>query len=233
MSKIFVIPDVHLKLWMYRKAGELVDKGDYDAVVMLGDIVDDWGQAHNLDLYNDTFDAAIKFATEHTDTFWCYGNHDVSYLWGAMETGYSVFAKDTVVRRIADLKNALPPENTAFVHMFDNTIFSHGGITERFVRRNFGDDDYSVNTMITKINKMGKRRLWEEDSPIWARPQFGEMRLFSEDYFQVVGHTPVRRALQEDNLLTLDTFSTFDDGRPIGDERFVWVDTVNKTWEYV
>ena len=41
MSKVFVIPDVHLKPWMFEKASEIVGKGSYDAVVMLGDLVDD------------------------------------------------------------------------------------------------------------------------------------------------------------------------------------------------
>ena len=35
MSNIFVIPDVHLKPWIFEKASTLVDKGTYDAVVML------------------------------------------------------------------------------------------------------------------------------------------------------------------------------------------------------
>lgn len=53
------------------------------------------------------------------------------------------------------------------------------------------------------------------------------------ELLQVVGHTPVRTALDEGNILTLDTFSTYKDGRPIGDERFVCVDTVEKKWEFV
>lgn len=80
---------------------------------------------------------------------------------------------------------------------------------------------------------MGEAELWQDDSPIWARPQFGEMRLYPQDVFQVVGHTPVRTALEEGNLLTLDNFSTYRDGRPIGDERFVWIDTIEKTWRFV
>ena len=35
MSKVFVIPDVHLKPWMFEKASELIAKGSYDAIVML------------------------------------------------------------------------------------------------------------------------------------------------------------------------------------------------------
>ena len=42
--------------------------------------------------------------------FWCDGNHDVSYLWEAMESGYSYYVRDTVVNRIRDLRNSIPPE---------------------------------------------------------------------------------------------------------------------------
>ena len=51
MSRIFIIPDVHLKPWIFEKASALADKGAYDAVVMLGDLVDDWYQEKNIDLY--------------------------------------------------------------------------------------------------------------------------------------------------------------------------------------
>ena len=61
MSRIFIIPDVHLKPWIFEKASALVAKGIYDAVVMLGDLVDDWYQEKNIDLYNETFDAAIRW----------------------------------------------------------------------------------------------------------------------------------------------------------------------------
>ncbi len=232
MSKVFVIPDVHLKPWMFARASRLMSKRAYDAAVMLGDLVDDWYQEKNIDLYNETFDAAIAFTRDHPDTFWCYGNHDVSYLWRALESGYSWYARDTVAERIDDLKRSLPPENVAYVHRIDDTIFSHAGLTESFVTIFLKDNNADLDGMIAKINRMGEFELWQDDSPIWARPQYGEMGLFSEEFFQVVGHTPVRAPLREGNLLTLDNFSTHRDGRPIGNERFVWIDTVAKTWEY-
>lgn len=184
MSRVFVIPDVHLKSWMFEKASELILKGNYDAVVMLGDLVDDWYQEKNIDLYNEIFDAAIAFTCKHSDTFWCYGNHDVSYLWEAMESGYSYYARETVVKRIQDLKNSIPPENSGFIHKIDNVVFSHAGLTERFVLRHFGGGQADLDSM-------------------------------------------------KGNLLTLDNFSAYRDGCPIGDERFVWIDTIEKTWRFV
>ena len=38
MSRVFVIPDVHLKPWMFEKVSELIAQGEYDHIVMLGDL---------------------------------------------------------------------------------------------------------------------------------------------------------------------------------------------------
>ena len=48
--KVLVIPDVHLKPWMFRRASDLMDAGVADKVVCLMDIADDWNQELNIDL---------------------------------------------------------------------------------------------------------------------------------------------------------------------------------------
>ena len=234
MSKVFIIPDVHLKPWMFDKASNLIDKGSYDAVVMLGDLADDWGQEKNKALYNQTFDAAISFVKEHQNTFFCYGNHDISYVWEMPESGYSWSMQPLVVERLKELKETFLLGNVGFVHCIDGVLFSHAGITESFTIEQFDlGGDISLDHMISRINKgVDKRQLWRDDSPLWARPQYGKMRLCSDRVFQVVGHTPVSVPLLERNLLTLDTFSTYSNGIPIGDQRFAWIDTVKKNWRY-
>ena len=92
MSRVLVIPDVHLKPWIFDMA-DRVDENSYDDIVILGDLVDDWGKGNDLDAYNETLDRAAEFGKEHDQSLWCYGNHDVSYLWDAMESGYSVQAR--------------------------------------------------------------------------------------------------------------------------------------------
>ncbi len=225
MSKIFIIPDIHLKPWIFKCAEKHYTEGRYDQAVILGDLVDDWGQEINLDLYNETFDAAILFAKRHPEALWCYGNHDVSYVWGRMESGYSEFARETVVRRLCDLQDVAPKDSFAFVHCIDKVVFSHGGLTKAFVNRYLGNSTDDLEEMIRQINSMGPNELWEDDSPLWARPQYGEMELFEMDQFQVVGHTPVSEPLIEGRLLTIDTFSTYSSGVPVGNETFMWVDS--------
>lgn len=75
--------------------------------------------------------------------------------------------------------------------------------------------------------------MWNDISPIWARPQYDSLRLYPKDMMQVVGHTPVKVPELEGNLLSVDTFSTFSNNNPIGDQKFIWVDTVRKEWDYV
>ena len=49
--KVLVIPDVHLKPWMFDRASELMKSEKADQAVCLTDIPDDWNQELNLDLY--------------------------------------------------------------------------------------------------------------------------------------------------------------------------------------
>ena len=79
--KVLVIPDVHLKPWMFQRASELMKEIKADREVCLMDIADDWRKQFNLDLYVQTYDATIAFAKEYPETLWCYGNHDICYLW--------------------------------------------------------------------------------------------------------------------------------------------------------
>ena len=234
MSKVFIIPDVHLKSWMFDKASKLIKDGDYDKIVMLGDLVDDWNQEKNLELYRETFDVIYKFLEKYPNTLYCFGNHDVSYLFQAFESGYSSYARDIVVEGINKIIYSLPEGNSAYIHRIDNVLFSHAGLTERFVKRCFGGGGHiEIDDLIDQINRLDKDKIWKDDSPIWARPQYGTMRLYPMYMMQVVGHTPVEKPLQEGKLLTLDNFSTYHTGEPIGDKKFVWVDTETEEYHVV
>ena len=166
MSKAFIIPDVHLKPWIFERASELIEKNNFDNIVMLGDLVDDWFQERNIELYEKNFDAIMNFIEKYPDTLYCFGNHDVSYLWNAYESGYSAYARDIVVEGINKIVYTLPEGNSAFIHRIDNVLFSHAGLTQQFVLRHFGHGEKTdIDYMIEKIKKMG-RILWEDDSPI-------------------------------------------------------------------
>ena len=233
MAKVFVVPDVHLKDWMFDEARKLLGSANYDKVVLLGDLVDDWEQGSNLKLYEKTLEKAYSFMADF-DAILCYGNHDVSYKWERLETGYSGQARETVLDGLGKLEAGMKEENLGFIHRIDYTLFSHAGLTKEFVDTYLSAPDLDIDEAIWEINHMDPVELWTDTSPLWARPQDGyfQVELYPNDMFQVVGHTPVVKPMKQDYLLTLDTFSTTWDGRAIGDERFVIVDSVTGAWEY-
>lgn len=230
MSRVLVIPDVHLKPWIFDEA-EKVDKSSYEDIVVLGDLVDDWGKGNDLGAYEETLNRAAEFGKEHGESLWCYGNHDVSYLWDAMESGYSVQARLTAVDGITKLERILE-DRYKFVHRIDNVLFSHAGVTETFVLHSCGYHVKEIDDILAKINRMGKQELWRDSSPIWARPQADFYRMFRDDlFYQVVGHTPVEEPLDLGGVLTLDLFSTYSNGDPFGNQKLYIVDTLTRKFE--
>ena len=102
-------------------------------------------------------------------------------------TGYSAFARGTVVRKIDQLKSELKPENAVFIYRIDNVLFSHAGLVEVFVKRFMtteAKDD--IDTRLWRINDMTDAELWNDYSPIWARPQIDNIIPFPENMFQVM-----------------------------------------------
>ena len=236
MSKVLVIPDVHLKPWMFEQAEEIMINTDCERAVCVGDIVDDWKCQGDVDLYEETLESAIHFAKKYPSTLWCLGNHDLAYLWDQYDhPGYSVMVADLVCDMFEELRDSLEnPDNLAIIHKLDNTLFSHAGLSYEFVENQFYNEMDDIESVIEHINGFGVDVLWEVNSPIWVRPQDGTLAkgMYPDDLFQVVGHTPVREVLEQDNMITVDTFSTSSDGRYIGNKEFCWVDTVMKEWGY-
>ncbi|MCR5126859.1 MAG: metallophosphoesterase [Lachnospiraceae bacterium] len=224
--KAFVIPDIHLKPWIIDKAEDIIKKGEYDKIVFLGDFVDDWHQEGNIALYDETFERLQRFIENYPDSHVTWGNHDMSYLWWERESGYSDAARDTAVKWITKLEYE-HRDMFSFVYRVDNVIFSHAGITRDMVAC-YNKKKVDLDRMISSLNIGDRSRMWKEYSPLWARP--GRFDFYPKDYLQIAGHTPVRRPVlyQKNNLLVVDTFSTYRDGRPVGNEKFVWVDTETK-----
>ena len=230
--KVLVIPDVHLKPWMFARASAIIEEGMADRAVCLMDIPDDFKKQFQLELYVQTYDAAISFATEYPQTLWCYGNHDLCYVWNRRETGYSVIAPRTVCKKLEALKKVLPDEKQlAYIHRIGNVLFSHGGLATSFARQYIPEDEYGdVDAVIETINGFGCEKMWQDHSPIWYRPQYYGGKLYREDTFlQVVGHTPVSEITRDKNLISCDVFSLNRMLRPIGTQEFPVIDT--DTWE--
>ena len=128
--RVLVIPDIHLKPWIFDRTEKILRDGKADRAVCLMDMPDDWNMEFQIEQYKETFDQAITFAVDYPDTLWCYGNHDVSYPWGRLETGYSPYAERMVISKFEELENSLKsPTQIDIMHRIDNVLFSHGGLT--------------------------------------------------------------------------------------------------------
>lgn len=231
--KILVIPDIHLKPYIFSRAKELLQEGIAERAVCLMDIPDDWHKQFQIEEYAKTYDAAIDFAVSFPETRWCYGNHDVCYLWNERETGYSVVASNIVQRKLAELSAALPEDNPIkYVQKIDNVIFCHGGLCQYFVEDYVPEDEWDdADVSLETINSLGHYEMWKDHSPIWYRPQHYNGRMYkSDELLQVVGHTPMDKIEKTGNVISCDVFSTYQDGSNIGTCEFLVVDTV--TWEY-
>ena len=151
-----------------------------------------------------------------------------------MYGGYSPAAAYTVVKKLEELKSALPEGNEIrYVQKIDNVLFCHGGITEYFVKKVVPAAKYDdVDEVVRIINGLPREYMWRDVSPIWHRPQYAAGKMYGEDkILQVVGHTPVEEIYREGNVISCDVFSTYRDGRAIGTEEFAVVET--ERWEYV
>ena len=141
--KVLVIPDVHLKPWMFERADKIMEQDAAERAVCLMDIPDDWNQEYNLELYMETFDAAIAFAKKYPETLWAYGNHDLSYIWNEPESGYSPAAAYIVVMKLDELAGVLLEGNEIrYIQKIDNVLFCHGGLRDYFVKKTVLEEKY-------------------------------------------------------------------------------------------
>ena len=234
--KVLVIPDVHLKPWMFDAADFVIKTHQISQAVCLGDLADDFNKTYQFDLYKETYNRAIEFQKKHRNTLWCYGNHDICYLWNQRETGFSIMATSIVCQKITELQfELIDPNQYAFIHRIDNVLFCHGGLSDMFVRSlpvPFSDTG-DIDLVLEYINRMGMK-LWSDDSPLWYRPYGDPGEMYrSDEFLHVVGHTPKTKIEVVEGVLSTDTFSTYRDGTPIGPQAFVIVDTETKAYETI
>ena len=55
----------------------------------------------------------------------------------------------------------------------------------------------------------------------------------SHIYKQVVGHTPVEKIFEKDGIISTDVFSTYSDGRQIGESAMIVIDSETEGYEMI
>ena len=138
--------------------------------------------------------------------------------------------------KLEELENRLKsPVQINIMHRIDNVLFSHGGLTADFLRwLNKYQLDAYIEEVIAAVNDAPHNYLWNDESPLWFRPQYETREIFRADiYKQVVGHTPVERIFEKDGIISTDVFSTYRDGRQIGESAMMVIDSETGKYEKI
>lgn len=135
--------------------------------------------------------------------------------------------------KLEELENSLrDPAQINIMQRIDNVLFSHGALTTEFVK--WIDEDLldaDIDDVISAVNDASQDYLWNDESPLWIRPQNKTRKTFWKGtYTQVVGHTPVEKIFEKDGIISTDVFSTYHDGTQIGESAMIVIDS--KTGKY-
>lgn len=224
--KILVIADTHLKPWIFDKAENVIAKFKPDKIVILGDLVDDWGAS--IDKYESMMQRCIKFAKDYPSAIWLWGNHDISYLDEHCSgcSGHFFPASTILPSLFSQLENLTT--GFKFVHYEDGVFFSHGGISSAWIR-DFPGKINDYEKIAEWINSSSFSSMWSDLSPLWYRPSDILPPFHNDTVLQIAGHTPVKRIAKWKNIIYTDVFSTYrDNGQPIGTQEFFLFDTETK-----
>lgn len=200
MSKILAVGDVHTKQWMIYEIAELVDL--YDHIVFCGDYADNWNTAgvHSIA----TWRLLRQFMQSHPDKVHAViGNHDYAYIHpeiAGRSSGWD-HVTFTLLRAPENKKIRTWLESLPAIFELDGITFSHAGVTDQW------SGDESV------------QGLWNDTSPIWARPPEYGGHITYKKIPQVIGHNTIPTCTEiVDGVWCIDTFSEHQNNTPAGDQ---------------
>ena len=203
--KVLAVGDIHTKQWIIYEVAEIIDC--YDKIVFCGDYADNFN-AEPMQTIN-TWRLMKQFVEDYPNRVNAViGNHDFAYLQSETAGRSSGFNYITYTlinapenRKLRDWLKSLP-----VAIEIDGVTYSHAGITDQW------SGDESVNG------------LWNDTSPIWARPrEFGGQTTY-KNIPQVIGHNPSEKIWNPaPNVWCIDTFSENTDNSSRGDKTMIEV----------
>lgn len=252
MVRTLFVGDWHDKPDNLPLVSAAADRVSADRIVVLGDICDDWGVSNNMEVA--AFECFMDWFAEQSaarEVIPLLGNHDVPY-WIPSDTSSYMLAKRIspgfkpgAQRKVHERMHQLPMR----VAWSDGTVIAtHAGVTSGWLERHF-DDVPEVDELVDSLNgklpgdgvsslyfAIGPARGGDcpYPSPLWADKR--ELIAAGErSYVQVVGHSPVSTVTRDGDFWFCDTFSTFSDGRPIGDGSMLLmtVDDTGRSFETI
>ena len=189
--RIITLGDIHGRsVWK-----DIVNSEKYDLIIFLGDYVSTH-QGISDDAQINNLKEILDFKEANSDkVILLRGNHDLDHLgyyWAECSGHFREVCKWMSSK---DVKHRFL-NNTQWIYIYDNIIFSHAGISKTWLER--------ANCPINKINKLNPSELFGffagndnpfdyygnsiYQSPVWIRPS-SLVRDSIDKYIQVVGHT--------------------------------------------
>ena len=218
MSKIFIIPDSHLKIDVIEHGVKLAEKLRADKIILLGDYFDDWcaipEDYRKMEVY------LKNLLRSNPSVVPLLGNHEYSYIYKPC-SGYN--------RNVAaELRDWLA-KDFRFLNAttFDGVMYSHAGFTHSWLVESGAISATEQRFRLTKnggaalildavekkvsdaaINWVGKERGGNDPVP---GPMWADLTELINDPIpkikQVVGHTPVSQIECLGNIWFTDVYS--------------------------
>ncbi len=230
--KTLILGDIH----GHDSWKENIEKEKPDKIVFLGDYFDCYDKISPKEQVNNFNEICKLKEQRENDVILCFGNHDwCNYSsYGSPCSGFNIVTKQLLGSTIDALiknKMLLP------IYINDNIIFSHAGVSniwlEEVYEANIADleggfDLEKIKTLDFNWN-YGYNGYGDtvSQSPIWIRPN-SLLKSKVEGYAQVVGHTPISKVYNEDNIWFCDSLP--NSYLIIENDKFI-VKTVNKNEE--
>ena len=204
MGKLVVIGDIHGRA-IWKKI--IADNPDADKYIFLGDYFDSHEKQYHptRQMYN--FKDILKTQEELGEdrVILLLGNHDYHYFNNREK--YSGYNQATYFNVHEDLDNAYKEGKIKIIHIEDDFLFSHAGVTEYWLKEvSFPNDLESLNDpKLFDFRTLEWNAIcgWDDygdtksNSPIWVRPR-SLITNKIEGYKQVIGHTTIPEKKMED-----------------------------------
>lgn len=217
-----------------------------DRLIFIGDYFDSFDISGVEQI--DNFKQIIQYKEKNpqVEVIMLIGNHDYHYfpeIGNSGTSGYQYGIAPSIIQVIEENRHHLQ-----MAYGFDNYLFTHAGVSSKFMDSVFGSDSWKTETIIEQLNELFKykprsfefgmavsmKKLSfldpygdnEEQSPIWIRPRSlmssnkKHEKGLKKDYIQVVGHTQMKR-------IDLEGSDKFTGGR------YYFIDTMDNSGDYL
>ena len=230
-NKTLVLGDIHGRtIWK-----DIIDLEQPDLTIFLGDYVSTHDHVITEQNQIDNLENILKYKESHPDkVIMLRGNHDTQHL-GYYWAECSGYCRGVGEYMMSNKDRFL--ENTQWIHVIGDTIFSHAGISKPWMDNSHIDNVLNINELEpSELFGFTSDRIFDmcgdskTQPPTWIRPATLAQHCI-DDYDQVVGHTPVKnltnisKAVKRNrNILLCDCLGTSREYllfNPESDEKFI------------